>query len=39
MGSVARYNDDPFGRLDTVTTGGQVVSSNTWAAWRRARST
>jgi RHS repeat-associated protein len=29
-GSTASYNYDPFGRLDTVTTGGQVVQSNTY---------
>jgi RHS repeat-associated protein len=29
-GSTADYNYDPFGRLDTVTVGGQVTSSNTY---------
>ncbi|MEV0663872.1 DNRLRE domain-containing protein [Actinomadura luteofluorescens] len=29
-GATAAYNYDPFGRLDTVTAGGQVIERNTY---------
>ncbi|GIF23486.1 RHS repeat-associated protein [Actinoplanes tereljensis] len=29
-GATAKYNYDPYGRLDTVTSGGQVVERNTY---------
>jgi RHS repeat-associated protein len=36
-GVTASYNYDPFGRLDTITSGGQIIESYTYDGFDRTR--